>query len=414
MSVLRRATCDDVNGIAAVVYDVWQQDILTDVCEAQVHSETCALWVAEDEGDVAGFVSAFLTVGGSGVRRWEVDLLAVRRASQGRRLGRELVTVVCQDAARRGVSVARAAIHVDNIASQRAFGHAGFATDSRVHKLFLWPPKLGDGPDDVPSEWLIPKTNDVPSEWLIPKTNDVGNATLVPVDTVTYRGVWIEGLTSEGSGQREQQSVLRAARSLAASEGRATTGAVVPADEEHNLPADLREQARMHGEYYWFLKPVRPTGGAVERASVEDAAEILALQKLAYRSEAAIYGDYTIPPLVQTLEEIRADLKKRVFFKVSSGDRIVGSVRAHAGEGACFVGRLIVHPDWQNRGIGSRLMNEVEAAFGDVERFELFTGSRSEKNLYLYQKLGYEIFKREQLSDRVTLVFLEKRANQEW
>ncbi len=55
----------------------------------------------------------------------------------------------------------------------------------------------------------------------------------------------------------------------------------------------------------------------------------------------------------------------------------------------------------------------ASAAFGDVERFELFTGSRSEKNLYLYQKMGYEIFKRKELSDRVTLVFLEKSADWE-
>jgi hypothetical protein len=33
----------------------------------------------------------------------------------------------------------------------------------------------------------------------------------------------------------------------------------------------------------------------------------LALQKLAYRSEAEIYDDYTIPPLTQTLGEMRAD-----------------------------------------------------------------------------------------------------------
>jgi GNAT superfamily N-acetyltransferase len=146
----------------------------------------------------------------------------------------------------------------------------------------------------------------------------------------------------------------------------------------------------------------------VERAGVQDAGEILALQKLAYQSEAAIYDDHTIPPLTQTLEEIRADFEKRVFLKVSIEGKIVGSVRAHAWEGTCFVGRLIVHTDFQNRGIGTRLMKEIEAMFKDTERFELFTGGGSEKNLYLYQKLGYEIFKSEELTDKVSLVFLEK------
>ena len=155
----------------------------------------------------------------------------------------------------------------------------------------------------------------------------------------------------------------------------------------------------------------------VERANVGDAEEILTLQKLAYQSEAAIYNDYTIPPLTQTLEEIRADFEKHVFLKVSADGRIVGSVRAHVRERTCFVGRLIVHPDFQNRGIGTRLLNEIEETFSGAERFELFTGSRSEKNLYLYQKLGYKIFKSEELTDKVALVFLEKCKNtdqQDW
>jgi ribosomal protein S18 acetylase RimI-like enzyme len=147
----------------------------------------------------------------------------------------------------------------------------------------------------------------------------------------------------------------------------------------------------------------------IERASVEDAADVLALQKLAYRSEAEIYDDFTIPPLTQTLEEMRADLADQVVLKASAGGRIIGSVRAHEMQGTCFVGRLIVHPDFQNQGIGTQLMNEIESIFAQAERFELFTGDRSERNIYLYRKLGYRVFRREELAEKVTLVFMEKR-----
>jgi GNAT superfamily N-acetyltransferase len=148
----------------------------------------------------------------------------------------------------------------------------------------------------------------------------------------------------------------------------------------------------------------------VERATVEDAKEILALQKLAYRSEAAIYDEYGIPPLTQTLEEMRADFARQVYLKAVLKERIVGSVRAHEREGTCYVGRLIVHPDSQNRGTGSRLMNEIEAVFARARRFELFTGHRSERNLYLYHKLGYRPFRREVVTGALTLVYLEKVA----
>ncbi|MGD9145014.1 MAG: GNAT family N-acetyltransferase [Anaerolineae bacterium] len=147
---------------------------------------------------------------------------------------------------------------------------------------------------------------------------------------------------------------------------------------------------------------------SIERATVDDAQEILALQKLAYLNEAAIYDEYGIPPLTQSLEELQADFMRQVYLKAAHDGRIIGSVRAHEREGTCFVGRLIVHPDSQNRGIGSRLMEEIEAVFAQAGRFELFTGHRSERNLYLYQKLGYRPFRREQVTAALTLVYLEK------
>ena len=149
----------------------------------------------------------------------------------------------------------------------------------------------------------------------------------------------------------------------------------------------------------------------IEKATVSDAEEILSLQKLAYRSEAEIYNDFNIPPLVQTLEEIKKDFGIQFFLKAVMDEKIIGSVRAHPKEGTCYIGRLIVHPDFQNRGIGIKLMNEIERIFNTCKRFELFTGDRSKRNLYLYQKLGYQIFKTAKITDQTTIVYMEKRID---
>ena len=147
----------------------------------------------------------------------------------------------------------------------------------------------------------------------------------------------------------------------------------------------------------------------IEKATVSDAEEILALQKLAYRSEAEIYNDFNIPPMVQTLESIEKDFENQVFLKALINGRIIGSVRAYSKEGICYIGRLIVHPDFQNQRIGTKLMNEIEKIFGTCQRFELFTGDKSKRNLYLYQKLGYKLFKTANITDQTTIVYLEKK-----
>ncbi len=148
----------------------------------------------------------------------------------------------------------------------------------------------------------------------------------------------------------------------------------------------------------------------IERATVADAPEILALQKLAYESEARLYQDWSLPPLVQTLDSMRSDIENMVVLKARDGGEFVGSVRARLANDVCHVGRLIVRPQRQGGGIGTRLMRAIERQreFAQTRRFELFTGSRSEGNIRLYERLGYRRAREQALSSGLALVFMEK------
>ena len=150
---------------------------------------------------------------------------------------------------------------------------------------------------------------------------------------------------------------------------------------------------------------------AVTRATVGDAEEILALQKLAYQTEARLYGDWSLPPLTQSIESLRDEFAGSVVLKTMSSDRIVGSVRAKAQMDVCAIGRLIVHPEFRGRGIGSQLLERIEGCFTGVSTYELFTGSQSEANIRLYERHGYTITRTSALSPEVSITFLEKPAS---
>lgn len=146
----------------------------------------------------------------------------------------------------------------------------------------------------------------------------------------------------------------------------------------------------------------------VLQATIPDSEEILGLQKLAYRIEAERYNDYNIPPLMQTLEEIKEQFKDHLFLKAVSENMIIGTVRAHEQNGTCYIGRLAVYPEMQNRGIGTVLMQEIEKYYKPV-RFELFAGSKSENNIHLYKKLGYSIFKTDKYEcGNIEIIYMEK------
>lgn len=146
----------------------------------------------------------------------------------------------------------------------------------------------------------------------------------------------------------------------------------------------------------------------IEKALKEDLKKILELQYLAYQSEAKLFGNMDIPPLKQTIEEVHDEFNKGVILKATDEKGvIVGSVRAYQDAGTVYIGKLMVHPDMQNKGIGTRLLLEIENVYPN-QRFELFTSTRSIRNIKLYEKLGYEIFKEERVSKELQFVYMQK------
>ncbi|WP_310599193.1 GNAT family N-acetyltransferase [Desulfobulbus sp.] len=158
------------------------------------------------------------------------------------------------------------------------------------------------------------------------------------------------------------------------------------------------------------IMPIRTRGTllSISRAKKEDLHDILELQYMAYQSEAALLDNYEIPPLKQTFEDIKSEFSKSIFLKVTDeNNKIVGSVRGRITEGALFIGKLIVDPDLQGEGIGKKLLQEIER-IGECNRCELFTSSKSIRNIGLYENVGYLIFKEEQVSDGLSFIYLQK------
>lgn len=146
----------------------------------------------------------------------------------------------------------------------------------------------------------------------------------------------------------------------------------------------------------------------IEPATPYDLQDILRLQKECYRSEAEIYDDFEIAPLTQDLVSLETDFKSWTILKGTVNGQLAASVRGNQSGTTCFIGRLIVGEEWQNQGFGKKMLQAIERHFPGCERFELFTGHKSDKNLYLYHKQGYREFRREKINENLICVFLEK------
>lgn len=148
----------------------------------------------------------------------------------------------------------------------------------------------------------------------------------------------------------------------------------------------------------------------IMRADRNDLEEILKLQYLAYQSEAQLVNDFNIQPLTQTLEELMDEYEKGVIYKaVDDKEQIIGSVRGYVRDGTIHIGKLMVHPGFQGRGIGTSLLKHIENEHKGLRK-ELFTSDKSIRNIKLYERNGYKRFKEEAVSENLRFVYLEKAA----
>ena len=228
-------------------------------------------WLAVADGRVVGFVIAFPASGLRG-RWWEIDLLAVLPDWQGR----GLATALVRTAARAGAAVAdraRAVVADDNQPSLRAFVRAGFRIGAEpAHLLIRRFKGRPPAPEPLPGGVRQATTLGEVSRWLgnsdwlslaaVPDSlgrpfglrlllaeeggQPAGCAELIEVQTLLYRGLWVESLAA--ADQRARQALVRAV--IAQAGGSVDEiGALVPLGDRKLQQALRSEGFRSLGVY---------------------------------------------------------------------------------------------------------------------------------------------------------------------
>ena len=144
-----------------------------------------------------------------------------------------------------------------------------------------------------------------------------------------------------------------------------------------------------------------PDGSGLEitPAVPADAPELLVLQRCCWLEEARLAESFALPPLLEDLDDVRRALADWMTWVVRDpAGRLVGSVRARRSppvEAAHSdvrweIGRLMVAPDLQGRGLGRRLLEHAESmAPQDAGALVLIAGASNAANHRRYRRAGY-------------------------
>ncbi|GIJ81359.1 Acetyltransferase (GNAT) domain-containing protein [Micromonospora phaseoli] len=113
---------------------------------------------------------------------------------------------------------------------------------------------------------------------------------------------------------------------------------------------------------------------------------LLEVQRAAYAVEASIIGDDRIPPLHETLDELRgAPLR---WLGAFHDRRLIGATAWSEERSEVDIDRLVVDPAAHRRGAGRALVCEVLASAGQ-RRTIVSTGSANLPARTLYEGLGF-------------------------
>jgi ribosomal protein S18 acetylase RimI-like enzyme len=254
-------------------------------------------WLALGQGQVVGFVAAFATYGLRGPC-WEIDLLAVHPDWTGLGLATRLIRAAAAHG-RAAAGQVRAVVAADNLGSARAFTRAGFRRGGTCELLIFHPE------DDSPRFWVASGVTirqvDTPEQLaaLLPETTGLalpagapsnssqgeqgrmslllaeqdgqpaGYAEVIEVQTLLYRGVWIESLAA--TRQQVRRALVKEVVERAIAAGLDEIGMMVPEGDPLLGEILLAAGFRSLGRFDWLTARL-PLPGLASSPSGADSA----------------------------------------------------------------------------------------------------------------------------------------------
>jgi N-acetylglutamate synthase-like GNAT family acetyltransferase len=149
----------------------------------------------------------------------------------------------------------------------------------------------------------------------------------------------------------------------------------------------------------------------IRRSSSSDIDRLLEIQKEAFAEDYKLYEDHETTPVNETKEKLNENMKHSIHYTIWSNEMIIGGIDIRQKGNALLLDKLFLANEYQNKGIGSKIMHLMEDEFPQIKIWRLYTPYLNTKNHHFYEKLGYKKIGEIQLTEKLSLFKYEKTFN---
>lgn len=165
--------------------------------------------------------------------------------------------------------------------------------------------------------------------------------------------------------------------------------------------------------YFDLLFAMVNSNISLKKAALEDAEELLALQKEVFMPLYKKYQDHETSPVTQTKERFRERFEQGDYYKIFFEGTLAGSVHVHEKSPGLMRLRIInILERFHNRGIAQQVMKRLELMHPEADGWELDTILTEDRNCYLYEKMGYKrTGEAKEINNDMTIIRYGKESN---
>ncbi|WP_064091264.1 GNAT family N-acetyltransferase [Rossellomorea aquimaris] len=148
---------------------------------------------------------------------------------------------------------------------------------------------------------------------------------------------------------------------------------------------------------------------SIKRTESHDINTLISIQKEVFAEDYAIYEDHDSTPVNDTPEKLMENMERYIHFTIWMGKQVIGGIDIRPlDEKRMRLSKLFLSTEYQNKGLGSKIIKRIESEFPSIKDWSLYTPYLNKRNQHFYEKRGYVKIDQVQVTEKLLLFKYEK------